>query len=84
MSAAAAVTLAAEWRRQGVGGWKTAGPPLVYALASLTAGSRVRDRQHWMSDVVAGAAVGMASALIVRRWHDAHPGSRIDRIFRVR
>ncbi len=84
LSAAAAVTLAAEWRRQGARGWKTAGPPLVYALASLTAASRVRDRQHWMSDVVIGAAVGMASALIVRRWHDAHPASRVDRIFLVR
>ena len=81
LSAAAAVTLAAEWRRQGAQGWKTAGPPLVYALASLAAASRVRDRQHWMSDVVTGAAVGMASALIVRRWHDMHPRSRIDRTF---
>lgn len=84
LSAAAAVTLAAEWRRQGAAGWRTVGPPLVYALATLTAVSRVRDRQHWMSDVVTGAAVGMASALIVRRWHDAHPGSRIDRIFLAR
>jgi membrane-associated phospholipid phosphatase len=81
MSAAAAVTLAAEWRRQGKAGWKTVGPPLVYALASLTAGSRVRDRQHWLSDVVTGSAVGMVSALVVRRWHDAHPRSRIDRTF---
>jgi membrane-associated phospholipid phosphatase len=80
LSAAAAVTLAAEWRRQGSAGWKTVGPPLVYALASLTAASRVRDRQHWLSDVAAGSAVGMASALLVRRWHDTHPGSRIDRV----
>lgn len=79
LSAAAAVTLAAEWRRQGMQGWKTAGPPLVYALASLTAASRVRDRQHWLSDVVTGSAIGMASALVVRRWHDAHPRSRLDR-----
>lgn len=80
LSTAAAITLAAEWRRQGMRGWKTAGPPLVYSLAALTAGSRVRDRQHWLSDVVSGAAVGMASALIVRRWHDAHPRSWIDRL----
>ncbi len=84
VAAAAAVTLAAEWRRQGAQGWKTAGPPLAYALASLTAASRVRDRQHWMSDVVTGAAVGMASGLIVRRWHDVHPRSRIDRTFLTR
>ena len=80
-AAAAAVVLASEWRRQGVRGWKTLGPPTVYALATLTAASRVRDREHWMSDVVSGAAVGMLSALVVRRWHDAHPHSRIDRVF---
>jgi membrane-associated phospholipid phosphatase len=77
---AAAVTLAAEWRRQGLRGWKTLGPPTVYSLAALTGASRVRDRAHWMSDVVSGAAVGMVSALVVRRWHDAHPKSRIDRV----
>ena len=78
---AAAVMLAAEWRRQGLRGWQTLGPPSVYALAAITAGSRVRDRQHWMSDVVSGAAVGMLSALVVRRWHDAHPNNWIDRAF---
>ena len=84
MSAAAAVTLAAEWRRQGRDGWKVAGPPLVYALAGVVAGSRVRDRKHWLSDVVAGSAVGMLSAIVVRRVHDAHPRSRVDRIFLAR
>ena len=78
---AAAVMLAAEWRRQGLRGWSTLGPPSVYALATLTAASRVRDRAHWMSDVASGAAVGMFSALVVRRWHDAHARSRIDRTF---
>ena len=81
VAAAAAVALAAEWRRQGRQGWKTVGPPLVYALAGVTAGSRVYDREHWLSDVVTGSAVGMLSAIVVRRWHDAHPGSRLDRIF---
>ncbi|MES3035141.1 MAG: phosphatase PAP2 family protein [Gemmatimonadota bacterium] len=80
MSAAAAVTLAAEWRRQGRHGWRTVGPPMVYALAGVVAGSRVRDRQHWLSDVVAGAAVGTLGALAVRRWHDAHPRSLVDRL----
>jgi membrane-associated phospholipid phosphatase len=84
LSAAAAVTLAAEWRRQGARGWKTVGPPLVHALAGVTAGSRVRDRQHWLSDVVTGAGVGMLSALVVRRWHDVHPNSRLDRTFLAR
>ncbi len=81
VAAAAAVALAAEWRRQGLRGWKTVGPPMAYALATLTAATRVRDRQHWMSDVVSGAALGMVSALVVRRWHDAHPASWIDRLF---
>jgi len=81
VATAAAVTLAAEWRRQGARGWSSAGPPLVYALATVTAGSRVRDRQHWLSDVVSGAAVGVVSALVVRRWHDAHPRNRVDRTF---
>lgn len=80
-SAAVAVMLAAEWRRQGLRGWQSLGPPTAYALATLTAASRVRDRKHWMSDVVAGAAVGTLGALVVRRWHDAHPKSRIDRMF---
>ena len=80
LSAAAAVTLAAEWRRQGMRGWKDAGPPLAYALASLAGGSRIVDRQHWASDVAAGALVGVASALVIRRWHDRHPRSRIDRL----
>jgi undecaprenyl-diphosphatase len=81
VAAAAAVALASEWRRQGRAGWKTLGPPTVYTLAALTAGSRVRDRKHWLSDVVAGATLGMVSAVVVRRWHDAHPRSRIDRWF---
>lgn len=81
LSAAAAVTLAAEWRRQGRAGWSSVGPPLAYALASVVAGSRIVDRQHWISDVVTGSGVGILNALLVRRWHDTHPGSRLDRIF---
>jgi len=81
LSAAAAVTLAAEWRRQGGGGWSSVGPPLVYALASVAAGSRIVDRKHWLSDVLTGSGVGILNALLVRRWHDAHPGSRLDHTF---
>lgn len=33
-------------------------PALGYPAAALTAWSRVRDRRHWPSDVLAGAAVG--------------------------
>ena len=37
----------------------------LYTLATGTAWSRVYDNKHWTSDVVAGAAVGIASAKIV-------------------
>lgn len=81
LAAAAAVTLAAEWRRQGRQGWSSVGPPLAYALASVVGTSRVVDRKHWLSDVVVGSGVGVLNALLVRRWHDAHPASRLDRTF---
>ncbi|HXE57286.1 MAG TPA: phosphatase PAP2 family protein [Gemmatimonadales bacterium] len=39
--------------------WATAG---LYALACGTAWSRLNDNDHWITDVVAGAAVGVTSA----------------------
>lgn len=46
--------------------WATVG---LYTLATGTAWSRVYDNQHWVSDVVIGAAVGVASAkLATGRW----------------
>ncbi len=37
-------------------------PWVVYPLASLVAWSRVHDHQHWSSDVVGGAAIGIGTA----------------------
>ena len=37
-------------------------PWVVYPLAGLTGWSRIRDDQHWSSDVVAGAALGYWTA----------------------
>jgi len=48
-------------------GWKAGAP--AYAAASFVALTRVRDRSHWVSDVVFGAAVGLASARAVTRGH---------------
>ncbi len=48
-------------------GWKAGAP--AYAAASFVALTRVRDRAHWVSDVVFGAAVGLASARAVTRGH---------------
>ena len=49
-------------------------PYVVYPLAGLVGWSRVRDNQHWLSDVVAGAALGTwtarkAVAIARRRIH---------------
>ena len=57
-----ATSLAQEIHRK----WVTVG---LYALATGTAWSRVYDNDHWVSDVVVGAAVGIASAkLATGRW----------------
>jgi hypothetical protein len=45
-------------------GWK-AGVP-AYAFASLVATSRLNENKHYLSDVVFGAAVGIASGLAVK------------------
>jgi len=46
--------------------WATVG---LYTLATGTAWSRVYGNQHWVSDVVVGAAMGIASAkLATGRW----------------
>jgi membrane-associated phospholipid phosphatase len=37
-------------------------PPLAYGVAALVGASRVYNNAHWMSDVMAGAAVGFLSA----------------------
>ncbi len=57
-----ATSLAQEIHRT----WATVG---LYTLATGTAWSRVYDNQHWVSDVLVGAAVGIASAkLATGRW----------------
>lgn len=54
-------------------GWK-AGLP-AYAAAGFVGLTRVRDRSHWISDTVFGAALGMAAAWTVTRGHDAQSWS---------
>jgi membrane-associated phospholipid phosphatase len=50
--------------------WATV--PLM-ALATGAAWSRINDKQHWLSDVVAGAALGITSAQLVEsRWQIFH------------
>jgi len=47
----------------------TAATVILYSAASLAGYSRMHDDQHWLSDVVAGAVLGIASAKFVYgRW----------------
>jgi len=48
-------------------GWKAGAP--AYAVASFIGYTRIRDRAHWLSDAVFGAALGLASARAVTRDH---------------
>ncbi len=77
---------AAEFMRKRYG-WKYGVP--AYAAASFVAYSRVEAREHYPQDVVAGAAIGIASSYIFTRpykgWHvqaeagDKYYGIRLSR-----
>ena len=62
MAFALATSLSAELHRP----WATA---LLYAGATGTAWSRLNDHKHWLSDVLAGATVGITAANVMEgRW----------------
>ena len=62
MAFALATSLAEEIHRP----WATA---LLYASATGTAWSRLNDHLHWLSDVLAGATVGITAAKVIEgRW----------------
>jgi membrane-associated phospholipid phosphatase len=44
-------------------GWKTG--LAAYGAASFVGWSRVRDRKHWLSDVIVGGAIGILSGRAV-------------------
>lgn len=68
MAFALATSLSEEIHRP----WATA---LLYAGASGTAWSRLNDHRHWLSDVLAGAAVGItAGKMMEGRWRLFHFG----------
>ena len=48
-------------------GWKVGVPS--YALASFVGWTRIRDRAHWLTDVIFGAALGTVSARTVTLGH---------------
>lgn len=45
--------------------WASVG---LYSLASMTALSRVYDGEHWLSDVLVGAAIGTSAGIAVTAW----------------
>ena len=55
--------------------------PVLFTGATLTGVSRMYDNKHWASDVIVGAGLGTFAGLKVVRYNNAHPGSRIERLF---
>lgn len=52
-------------------------PPIAYALATLTAWSRINDNKHWASDVVFGAAFGYGIGKLVSRTSPFRKGGNL-------
>jgi membrane-associated phospholipid phosphatase len=67
---AAAVAVGAVWPRT---------RPVMWIYAVLVAASRILIAAHYPSDVLAGAFVGISSALLIRRWFaERRLGFRVD------
>lgn len=55
--------------------------PVIFAAAALPGLARIRLDQHWSSDVLSGAFMGILSGYKVVSYSHAHPDNRFDRIF---
>jgi len=55
--------------------------PALYTAAALTGLARMHSDNHWASDVVMGAGIGLVSGMVVARFHAERPGHWIDRRF---
>ena len=55
--------------------------PVAYALAATPGLSRMYLGQHWMSDVVMGAAVGIIAGQRVVTYNHRNPGNAVNRFF---
>lgn len=53
--------------------------PALYGAAALTGLARMHSDNHWASDVVMGAGIGVVSGLVVARFHADRPRHWIDR-----
>jgi membrane-associated phospholipid phosphatase len=52
----------------------------AFTSALLVAFARMYTNQHWLSDVLTGAALGAATGFLLTRWHERHPGTAFDRV----
>ena len=50
-----------------------------FSSAGLVGFARVFTNQHWLSDVIVGALVGLITGIVVVRWHNRYPHSAFDR-----
>jgi membrane-associated phospholipid phosphatase len=73
--AAAVSMVAARWPRLAQVGVTVA----VFSSALLVAFARMYLDQHWATDVLAGALLGMGIGIALATWHARHPGSAFDR-----
>lgn len=55
--------------------------PILYGGATLTGASRIYNKAHWASDVMAGAALGTLTGIKVVRYQHSHPDNWLDRRF---
>jgi membrane-associated phospholipid phosphatase len=76
--ATAAVASVESTRWSGHAGWVG---PAAYTVAGAMALARVYSNKHWLSDVLAGAGVGLAAGLLVSHFSESHPRNAIDRAF---
>jgi membrane-associated phospholipid phosphatase len=77
---AAASSLALEINRDWPGHARIV-TPAAYTLASMVAFSRLYKNEHWLSDVVAGGGLGIASGVFVDRFSRRYPGNIFERWF---
>ena len=76
---ALAAVLSAESARQ----WHHAGwvGPVAYTGAATAGIARVYLNKHWLSDVLAGAGIGICAGLLVTHFSESHPNNALDRAF---
>ena|SRR5579872_3701756 len=81
--ATAAFALAAVLSTESARWWHHAGwvGPVAYAGAGTAGVARIYLSKHWLSDVIAGAGIGICAGLVVTHFSESHPNNALDRAF---